>query len=127
MTNSTLSKTGGDPHLSIHFFAFVVCHHCFENICDHSWLCSEIIILSKKGYFEFPSIFAELTKGYDNDKYVGYYNHRWLIGLKNNRLLFIFKPHFIHNDKRYHFPKKSLKNLKEDEINTFLFWNDKFY
>ena len=109
------------------FFDFVICSHVLEDIRDPLWLCSEIIRVSKRGYIEFPSIFAELTKGYDNDKYVGYYHHRWLIELKNKELFFRFKPHFIHNDKRYHFPKNYLKNLKENEVNTYLFWENRFY
>ncbi|MFA5061311.1 MAG: methyltransferase domain-containing protein [Candidatus Pacearchaeota archaeon] len=108
------------------FFDFVICSHVLEDIRDPLWLCSEIKRISKRGYIEFPSIFAELTKGIDNNKYVGYYHHRWLIELKKNKLYFRFKPHFIHNDKRYHFPKTYLKRITEEKINTFLFWDDEF-
>ncbi len=107
-------------------FDFVICSHVLEDIRDPIWLCSEMKRISKKGYIETPSIYSELTKGYDNKNYVGYYHHRWLIDIKNNQITFRFKPHFIHNDKRYYLPKKYLKNLNEKEINSFLFWKDDF-
>ncbi len=107
-------------------FDFVVCSHVLEDIRDPLWVCAEMNRISKKGYIEIPSIYSELTRGYDNKNYAGYYHHRWLGEIKNNQILFRFKPHFIHNDKRYHFPKRYLKNLTEEEINSFLFWEDNF-
>lgn len=107
-------------------FDFVICSHILEDIRNPLWLCSEIQRISKKGYIEFPSIYSELTKGYDRKNYVGYYHHRWLIEIINNKLLFRFKPHFIHGDKRYHLPKRYLKDLNEDKINSYLFWEKGF-
>ncbi|OGJ19948.1 hypothetical protein A3K73_03235 [Candidatus Pacearchaeota archaeon RBG_13_36_9] len=108
-------------------FDFVICSHVLEDIRDPIWLCSELIRISKRGYIEFPSVYSELTKGYDNNNYTGYYHHRWLIEIKNKKIIFRFKPHFIHGDKRYYLPRTYLRKLSEKEINSFLFWKDNFY
>ncbi len=107
-------------------FDFVICSHVLEDIRDPLWLCSEMIRIGKAGYIEIPSIEFELTKGVADKRYVGFYHHRWLIKIKNNKLVFMFKPHFIHNKWKFHFPKRYLKRLKEEVRVSFLFWKDKF-
>ena len=107
-------------------FDFVICSHILEDIRDPLWLCSEIMRIGKKGYIEVPSMKIELTKGIMNKDYAGYYHHRWLVEIKNNLIIFRFKPHFIHKDKRFHFPSKFLKELSGKEKIDFLFWNKEF-
>ncbi len=107
-------------------FDFVICSHLLEDIRDPIWLCSEIMRVGKAGYIEIPSMNVELTKGVMNNSYAGYYHHRWLVEIKNNKIIFRFKPHFIHNNKRFHFPKRFLKKLTEKEKIDFLFWNKRF-
>jgi len=107
-------------------FDFVICSHILEDIRDPLWLCSEIIRVGKRGYIEVPSLELELTKGIMDKKYVGFYHHRWLIEIKKNKLVFRFKPHFIHNKWKFYFPKKYLKRLSEEKKVSFLFWKDKF-
>lgn len=104
-------------------FDFVICSHILEDIRDPLWLCSEIKRVSKAGYIEVPSMKDELTKGVMNKNYAGYYHHRWLIKIQKNKIVFRFKPHFIHHDKRFHFPKKFLKRINKEERASFLFWN----
>jgi hypothetical protein len=107
-------------------FDFVICSHILEDIRDPIWLCSEIMRIGKAGYIEVPSMKVELTKGVMNESYAGYYHHRWLVEIKNNNIIFRFKPHFIHNKKKFHFPKRFLNRLTEKDKVNFLFWNKKF-
>lgn len=107
-------------------FDFVICSHILEDIRDPIWLCSEIMRIGKAGYIEVPSMKVELTKGVMDKSYAGYYHHRWLVEIKNNKIIFRFKPHFIHNNKRFHFPKRFLNRLAEKDKVNFLFWNKKF-
>jgi len=107
-------------------FDFVICSHVLEDVRDPIWLCSEIRRVGKRGYIEVPSKRVELTKGVANSRYAGYYHHRWLAEIKNSKIVFKFKPHFIHNNWKFHFPKKSLSRLKDDEKVSFLFWEQTF-
>lgn len=107
-------------------FDFVICSHILEDIRDPIWLCSEIMRIGKAGYIEVPSMKVELTKGVMDESYAGYYHHRWLAEIKSNKVIFRFKPHFIHNNKRFHFPKRFLNRLTEKDKVNFLFWNKKF-
>lgn len=107
-------------------FDYVICSQVLEDIRDPIWLCSEIIRVAKKGYIETPSKQIELTKGVANNKYAGYYHHRWLIEVEDNKIVFKFKPHFIHNNWKFHFPKRFLSKLNEGEKVSFLFWNKSF-
>jgi len=108
-------------------FDFVICSQILEDIRDPIWLCSEIIRIGKAGYIEIPSMKIELSKGIMNKKYAGYYHHRWLIEIKKNTLKFRFKPHFIHNDRRFYFPKNTIKKIAKLDENQFLFWVNNFY
>src|SRR3989344_4141571 len=107
-------------------FNFVICSHILEDIRDPIWLCSEIIRIGKVGYIEVPSVNVELTKGIMSKDYAGYYHHRWIVEIKGNKIIFRFKPHFIHNDKRFHLPTSFLKKLTEKEKVNFIFWNKEF-
>jgi hypothetical protein len=107
-------------------FDFVICSHILEDVRDPVFLCSEIMRVGKRGYFEVPSEIVELTRGVANNSYCGYYHHRWLVRIENNSLKFRFKPHFIHNNWKYHFPKSFLKKLKDEERVSYLFWEKKF-
>ncbi len=107
-------------------FDFVICSQTLEDIRDPIWLCSELIRVAKRGYIEVPSMNTELTKGVANKKYVGYYHHRWLIDIAHNKVIFKFKPHFIHNNWRFHLPKKYFKKLDDKEKVSYLFWDRNF-
>lgn len=107
-------------------FDFVICSHTLEDIRDPIFLCSEIIRVGKSGYIEVPSELLEVTKGIANKKYCGYYHHRWLVNIKNNHILFRFKPHFIHSIWKFHLPKRFARQLDEHERVSYLFWKDYF-
>ena len=107
-------------------FDFIICSHVLEDLRDPVWLCQEIMRVGKKGYIETPSNVIELTKGVANKKYAGYYHHRWLVEIKDNQIFFRFKPHLVHNNWKYHFPKRFLKKIKKSETVSCMFWNHKF-
>ncbi len=107
-------------------FDFVICSHTLEDIRDPIFLCSEIMRVGKRGYIEVPSERSELIKGIANNKYCGYYHHRWLIEVKDDTIKFRFKPHNIHNDWRFHLPKSFVKKLPLDKRISYLFWENKF-
>lgn len=108
-------------------FDFVICSHILEDIRDPLKLCSEIMRIGKAGYIEVPAMRIELSKNIMGKNYVGYYHHRWITQIKKGKIIFRFKPHFIHGDKRFHFPKKFTKNLSEKEKINSLFWKEKFH
>lgn len=107
-------------------FDFVICSQTLEDIRDPLFLCSELQRVAKRGYIEFPSEKAELTLGISNNRYCGYYHHRWLIHIEKEKLLFRFKPHFIHTHWKFHFPKRYLSNLPENKRAAYLFWENSF-
>jgi hypothetical protein len=107
-------------------FDFVICSHVLEDIRDPIWLCAEMVRIAKAGYIETPSMKDELSKGVMDKDYAGYYHHRWLVDIKRDKIVFRIKPHFIHNNKRFHFPRKFAKGLSEKEKVNFLFWNKEF-
>jgi hypothetical protein len=108
-------------------FDFIICSQILEDIRDPIWLCSEINRIGKAGYIEVPSMKVELTKGVADKKYAGYYHHRWLIEIRDNNMIFRFKPHFIHNNKKFHFPKRFLNILTEKNKVEFIFWEKEFH
>jgi SAM-dependent methyltransferase len=60
-------------------FDFVVCSHVIEHIEDVDNFCSELNRVSKGGYLECPSKFAEVLRHAPN--------HRWFVSNKNGRLI----------------------------------------
>jgi len=107
-------------------FDFVICSHVMEDIRDPLWLCSEITRIGKAGYIEMPSMKTELSIGAMSNKYAGYYHHRWLTEIIEDKIIFRFKPHFIHNDKRFHFSRAFFNKLSEKDKVEFIFWKNKF-
>lgn len=107
-------------------FDFVICSHTLEDVRDPIQICSELIRVGKRGYIEVPSIEVELTKGIANNKYCGYYHHRWFVEIKNKKITFRFKPHFIHSNWKFHLPKWYKKRISKDREVNYLFWDKKF-
>ncbi|MBN1913034.1 MAG: methyltransferase domain-containing protein [Candidatus Omnitrophica bacterium] len=105
---------------------FVICSHVLEDVRDPVFLCSEIVRVGKRGYIEVPSMLSELSLGVESKKYAGRYHHRWLVDIRDNRIDFLFKPHFIHSSRKYHFPWRYGKALAEEASIKWLFWKDSF-
>ena len=105
---------------------FVICSHILEDIRDPIFVCSEISRIGKRGYIEAPSKIAELSLGIESRHYAGYCHHRWIIEIKDNKIIFLNKPHFIHSHWKFHFPYNYGKRLTENDSIQWLFWNGAF-
>ena len=107
-------------------FDFVVCSHTLEDIRDPLFLCTELNRVAKAGYIETPSLLAELTFGIESKRYAGWYHHRWLVAMQDDRITFRHKPHFVHGNWRYHLPKRMARSLTRGERVTCMLWEDSF-
>lgn len=108
------------------FFDFVICSHVLEDIRDPVNLCSEIIRVGKRGYIEVPSRTMEVIWGVERSGYTGYYHHRWLVDIAENRIEFRFKSALLLSGWRYHLPHSHLKRLSETDKVSWLFWDNSF-
>lgn len=87
-------------------FDFVNCGHLLEDVRDPFYVISEVLRISKRGYFEVPSRFAEQMLWAEKRKICGYSHHRWIIDPRKNpktqkwELSFIFKNQTLHGDPR---------------------------
>ncbi|MFH1624567.1 MAG: tetratricopeptide repeat protein, partial [Pseudomonadota bacterium] len=74
---------------------FIFCAQTVEDLRDPLWVCKEMNRVGKKGYIEFPSKWIECQYNVDAgpyaSQYVGYCNHKWLIEIRGNKLLFTLK------------------------------------
>lgn len=108
------------------FFDFVVCGHTLEDVRDPVRVCRELSRVAKAGYIETPSPLLELTRGMDpaGRHWVGYYHHRWLVDVVDGELVFLFKPHFLHASRRFHFPPRYGERWQhEGRAYTCLLWD----
>ena len=120
-------------------FDFVICSQTLEDVRDPFWVCKEMIRIGKRGYIETPSRFSEQTQ-MSWMGMVGYHHHRWLVEIKGNKILFVFKAHNIHHNPKYRLLRPPLNfavNPKYEAIHLLwetefeyeekLFFNDKEY
>jgi len=105
---------------------FTICSHTLEDVRDPVFICSEIRRVSKQGYIEVPSKFAELSFGVESARYAGYSHHRWIVEILNNKISFFHKPHLIHSLWKYHFPVSYGRHIKPEDRAQCLFWEDSF-
>lgn len=103
-----------------------ICSHALEDVRDPVFVCSEIRRVSKQGYIEVPSKFAELSFGVESVRYAGYSHHRWIAEILNNKISFFHKPHLIHSLWKYHFPVSYGRHIKQVDRVQCLFWEDSF-
>lgn len=104
---------------------FIICSHTLEDIRDPLFVCSEICRVGKRGYIETPSLISELSF-VASKHYVGYSHHRWIIEIRNNKVTFFFKPHFLHCRWKYHFPRSYSRSLKPEQHIQSFFWEESF-
>jgi len=105
-------------------FDFVVCAQTLEDVRDPIKVCSEIIRVGRAGYIETPSRLGESIM--DFDKLVGGSHHRWLVEIEGNHILFRFKHHFLHTQRKYHVPASYNRIIDYSQKIAFLFWEDSF-
>jgi hypothetical protein len=103
-------------------FDFAVCSHTLEDVRDPIWVCSELARVAKAGYVEVPSRLEEQSMGVHGPEWAGWSHHHWLIDVEAPRLRFVFKPHFLHSDPRFHFPADFGSALTPQERVETLFW-----
>lgn len=103
---------------------FVICSHTLEDVRDPLWVCSEIIRVGKRGYIEVPSLYAEFLPS-RNTRLAGAPHHRWLITIKNNKILFEMKYHLIHRPD-LHLPPYLGLLLKPEDMVQWMFWEESF-
>jgi hypothetical protein len=107
-------------------FDFVTCSHTLEDVRDPVFLCSELVRVAARGYVEVPSRLIESVRGLEGRHYAGHYHHRWLIEIADGCVVFRVKPHAVHEDRRYHLPRRILRSLPEADHVQWLFWEESF-
>ena len=107
-------------------FDFVVCSHTLEDLRDPLGVCSEIVRVGKAGYIEVPSRIFESTAGVEREHQAGLSHHRWLIEIRESRLLFLPKYHMIHAERRFHLPGSYLRGLPAERSVQWLWWEGGF-
>jgi hypothetical protein len=107
-------------------FDYVVCSHILEDVRDPVYLCSELVRVAKRGYLEVPSRVVESVRGLEGRNYVGLYHHRWLVEVQDGGVVFRVKPHAIHEDRRYHLPRRHIRRLSAADRIQWLFWEGGF-
>lgn len=107
-------------------FDYVICSHTLEDIRDPVHVCSELMRVARRGYIEVPSRLVESVRGLEGRNYAGHYHHRWLVEIAGDRISFRFKPHAIHEDRRYHLPARLLRSLEPEDRVQWMFWDGGF-
>lgn len=104
------------------FFDFSICVTTLEDIRDPIWVCQELSRVSKAGYIEVPTVIAELIHGIGGGNFLGHEHHRWLCELEEGEIVFMHKPHSIHNDWRLRVTPRWEKEMTLDDHLQGMFW-----
>ncbi|MBY0369214.1 class I SAM-dependent methyltransferase [bacterium] len=107
-------------------FDFAICSHTLEDIRDPIFVCRELNRVAKAGYIEVPSRLVESTRGVERPFFCGYYHHRWLCEIDENRIEFLFKPAMIHAYRQFHFRKPFYRKINPTLDASWLFWKNSF-
>ena len=78
-------------------FDFALCSQTLEDVRDPIKVCSELSRVAKAGYVETPAAAVELTRGIESPLWCGWRHHRWLVEQEGDGLVFVAKPHHVHN------------------------------
>jgi Methyltransferase domain len=103
-------------------FDFAVCSHTLEDVRDPIWVCSELARVARAGYVEVPSRLEEQSLGVHGSGWAGWSHHHWLIEERSGALDFVFKPHVLHANPKFHFPREFGAALRPEERVVTLFW-----
>jgi len=81
-------------------FDFVYCSNLLEDVKDPAFVCKEMIRVGKKGTIIVPSPYLECRKGVDSwykqEMYSGFYHHRWVCFIIEDKLIFLQKTPITH-------------------------------
>ena len=78
-------------------FDFAICSQTLEDVRDPVKVCSELSRVARAGYVETPAAVVELTRGIESQLWCGWRHHRWLVEREGDGLVFVAKPHHVHN------------------------------
>jgi hypothetical protein len=78
-------------------FDFAICSQTLEDVRDPVKVCFELSRVAKAGYVETPGAGVELTRGIESPLWCGWRHHRWLVEREDGGLVFVAKPHHVHN------------------------------
>jgi hypothetical protein len=104
---------------------FAICSQTLEDLRDPLRVCRELMRVARAGYIEVPSRLQEQAWGVIGP-YVGWSHHRWICDVGADSIQFVFKPHVIHANERFHFPRGFAGILTPEERVQTLFWEDGF-
>ncbi len=107
-------------------FDFVICRQTLEDIRDPLKVCHEMNRVGRAGYIECPSRLRESTKGAQRPWWCGFYHHRWLVEVEENRIVFQHKPHNLHFSRAFYFRRWPWQKMRERYANTYLLWEGSF-
>jgi len=113
-------------------FDFVYCRHVLEDVHNPEFVFNEIKRVSKAGYIETPSPWAELCKNIDLSilaktySYRGYVHHRYIIWNNNDKILKFLPKYPIIDLLRFDDFIIS-KQLHENPLywNSYFLWDEK--
>jgi hypothetical protein len=78
-------------------FDFAICSQTLEDVRDPVKVCAELSRVARAGYVETPQAAVELTRGVESPLWCGWRHHRWLVERDGDGLVFLAKPHHVHN------------------------------
>ena len=109
-------------------FDFAICSHTLEDIRDPLWVCSELIRVAKRGYIEVPSREWESCRGIERPGQAPppCSDHRWLITIKDDDVLFLPKYHLIHSHWRFSLPAGHARQMPPERAVQWLWWENSF-
>jgi hypothetical protein len=98
------------------FFDFAYCGMTIEDVRDPVGVCSELSRVARAGLIVTVKPPIELTRGIDSRYTCGWRHHRWLVEHHDGEVVFVGKPHHIH-DPRWPAVRKP-KLLRKDAFDT---------
>lgn len=109
-------------------FAFAVCAQTLEDVRDPVWVCGELARVARAGYVEVPSRLEEqsLEVEHPGARWTGWSHHRWLCDVEDGGIGFVHKPHLLHAEPEYHFPREFHAGLSAEQRVQELWWEGGF-
>jgi SAM-dependent methyltransferase len=106
-------------------FEFALCVTTLEDVRDPIRVCRELSRVAKAGYVEVPTVEAELIFNVEGTgTFLGHDHHRWFCQVEGGEIVFVHKPHSIHQDWTLRvLPRWRARMSLEDHLQG-LFWED---
>jgi hypothetical protein len=101
-------------------YDYCICTHLLEDVAFPEFICKCINKIAKAGIITFPSKYKELSY-FENNNYLGYNHHRWIMTIRNNSIYGFPKQGFIESMDWTSISNK-LKNKNEE---LYILWEDR--